>query len=79
MIFGLENIILSEVSQAQKTKNHMFLIHSSVVEHLSYFHSLVIMKNAAISMGVKVVLLYPALHSFRSGIAGPYGSSAFSF
>jgi hypothetical protein len=62
---------------------HIFLIHSSVIGHLGCFHSLVIVNSAAINIGVPVSLLYPDLHSFiyipRSGIAGSYVSSIFSF
>jgi hypothetical protein len=44
---------------------------------------LVIVNSAAIIVGIQVSLLYVDLHSFRcipkSGIAGSYGSSTFSF
>jgi hypothetical protein len=63
--------------------HHIFLIHSSVVEHLCCFHNLAVMNSAAINIGVKVSLLYPELHSFeympKSGITGSYGSSIFTF
>jgi hypothetical protein len=61
---------------------HTFLVHSSVLAHLGCFHSLDIENYAAINMGCES-LLYPDLHSFqymtRKGMAGPYGSSIFSF
>jgi hypothetical protein len=51
---------------------HIFLIHSSVVEHLSYLQSLTVINSAAINMGVQVSLSYPRGHSLkymsRSGI-----------
>jgi hypothetical protein len=36
-------------------KNHIFLIHLSVVRHPGYFHSLAIVNSAAVNMGVLVV------------------------
>jgi hypothetical protein len=55
-------------------KYHIFLIHSSVVENLDYFHSLAIVNSAAMNMCVQVPLLEADLQSFRYipriGIAG---------
>jgi hypothetical protein len=63
-------------------KYHIFLILSSVVENWSCFHSLTIVNNTALNMGVQVCLLYPDIQSFefmpKSGIAGSYDSSLFS-
>jgi hypothetical protein len=47
------------------------LIHSLVLECLSYFQNLAIVNSAVINMGMQVAQLYPGLHSFgyipRSG------------
>jgi hypothetical protein len=37
-------------------KNHIFLIHLSVVGHLGSFHSLAIVNSTAVNMGVQVPL-----------------------
>jgi hypothetical protein len=58
-------------------------VHSSVEGHLGCFQNMAIVNRAAKNRVVQVTLLYPSLHSFgyipRSGIAGSYGRSSFSF
>jgi hypothetical protein len=39
-------------------KNHIFLIQSSAVGHLGYFHNMAIVNSAATNMGVEVPLEY---------------------
>ena len=62
---------------------HIFFIHSTVDGHLGCFHILAIVSNAAMNIGVHAsfqsnVLIF-LLYIPRSGIAGAYGSSIFSF
>ena len=58
-------------------------ICSSVDGHLGCFHTLDIVKIAAINMGMNISLRYPVFIFFeyipRSKTAGPYGSSIFFF
>ena len=62
---------------------HILFIHSSVDEHLTCFHILAVVKNATRNIGVCVSFLISIFGFFRyilrSGIAGLYGSTIFSF
>ena len=59
----------------------IFFIHSSVDGHLGYFHVLAIANSAAMNTGVHVPIWIMVFSGNmpRSGIAGSYGSSIFSF
>ena len=60
---------------------HVFFIHSSVDEHLGCFHVLAIVDSASVSIGIHVSLwaMFFSGYMPKSGIAGSYGSSIFSF
>ena len=60
---------------------HIFFIHSSVDRHLGCFHVLATMNSAALNIGMHVSFGSMVLSGYmpRSGIAGSYASSTFSF
>ena len=60
---------------------HNFLIHSSVDGHLGYFLVLAIVNSAAGNIWVYVSFSGKVLSRYmpKSGVAGSYGSSIFSF
>ena len=60
---------------------HIFFIHSSVDGHLGCFHVLAVVKCAVRNTGVHVSFrtMFFSRYMLRSGIAGSYGSSIFSF
>ena len=59
--------------------SHSCFIHSSIYGHMGCFHALVIVNNAAVSIGVLMCLRISVLGSFRyiprSGITGSKGRS----
>lgn len=62
---------------------HILFINSSVIRHLSCFHLLVILDNAAMNMNVLISVHLSAFNSFgyisRSRIARSNGNSIYNF
>ena len=60
---------------------HIFFIHFSVVGHLSCFRVLVAVNSAVVNTGVHASFHLTVFSGYmpRSGIAGSYDSSIFSF
>ena len=60
---------------------HICFIHSPVSGHLVSFHVLAIVNSAAVNIGVHVFFQIIVFSGYmpRSGIAGSYGNSIFSF
>ena len=59
---------------------HMFFIRLSVHGHLACFHVLAVVNSAAVNIGVNISFqIRVFIFSPRSGIAGSYGNSIFSF
>ena len=61
---------------------HIFFIHSSVDGHVGCFHVLDIVNSAVMNIGVRVsfqIMGFFSRYVSRSGIAGSYGSSVFTF
>jgi hypothetical protein len=64
-LISLSMMISSYIHFSANDIISFFFIHSSVVEHLSYFHIWTIVKRAVINMDMQVSLLYVNLHPFR--------------
>ena len=63
--------------------HHIFFIHSSVDEHLGWFHVLAIISSAAVNIGVHVsfqirIFIF-SIYMLRSRIAGTCGNSILLF
>ena len=60
---------------------HTFFIHASVKRHLGYFSVLALVNNAVMNINVHVSFPIIVLSGYmpKSGIAGLYGNSIFSF
>ena len=63
--------------------SHIFFIHSSVDGYLGSVHAMAVVKSAAVNIGVyvsfRIMFFFFPKYMPRSGNAGSYGSSVFSF
>ena len=61
--------------------HHIIFIHSSVDGHLGCFHVLAVLNSAAVNIGMHVCfqIMVSSSYVLRSGIAGSYVISIFSF
>ena len=73
-------VIVSDRKTDRQT-DHIFFIHSYTDGHLGCFHVLAFVNSAAVNIEVHVSFPVMILSGYipRSGIAGSYGSSIFSF
>ena len=60
---------------------YIFFIHSSIDEHLGFFHVFAIVNSADVNIEVHVYFQIRIFSRYmlRCGIVGSYGSSIFSF
>uniref|UniRef100_A0A8D1LWY1 Uncharacterized protein n=1 Tax=Sus scrofa TaxID=9823 RepID=A0A8D1LWY1_PIG len=79
MVFFCYFLWLSSISSC--ILYHIFLIQSSVDGHLGYFHVLAIVNSAVMNVRMHVSFSRKILSGYmpKSGIAGSYGSSMYSF
>ena len=77
--YSLNNVPIMHMGQFCVYMYHIFLIHSSVNGHLACFPILAIVSSAAMNICAYIFLNEGFVQMSRSGIAGSYVSSIFSF